>query len=96
MNIESIEMISITIIFVILISLATFIIDKMNWWGWCQKTLFIMWNIVCAIFILLGTLVSLIFIVFTAMLFLQVGKTKLELILYRGNKARRFKNKFYK
>ncbi|HCX2122093.1 hypothetical protein PQ693_13805 [Staphylococcus aureus] len=69
MNIESIEMISITIIFVILISLATFIIDKMNWWGGVKKTLFIMWNIVCAIFILLGTLVSLIFIVFTAMLF---------------------------
>lgn len=69
MNIESIEMISITIIFVLLISLATFIIDKMNWWGVVKKTLFIMWNIVSAIFILLGTLVSLIFIVFTAMLF---------------------------
>ncbi len=37
MNIESIEMISITIIFVILISLATFIIDKMNWWGGVKK-----------------------------------------------------------
>ncbi|HDJ7326734.1 TPA: hypothetical protein PRL28_002290 [Staphylococcus aureus] len=69
MNMESIEMISITIIFVLLISLATFIIDKMNWWGGVKKTLFIMWNIVSAIFILLGTLVSLIFIVFTAMLF---------------------------
>ena len=69
MNIEPIEMISITIIFVLLISLATFIIDKMNWWGGIKKTLFIMWNIVSAIFILLGTLVSLIFIVFTAMLF---------------------------
>lgn len=69
MNIKPIEMISITIIFVLLISLATFIIDKMNWWGGVKKTLFIMWNIVSAIFILLGTLVSLIFIVFTAMLF---------------------------
>ncbi|CAC7179411.1 hypothetical protein APW19_13680 [Staphylococcus aureus] len=69
MNIEPIEMISITIIFVLLISLATFILDKMNWWGGVKKTLFIMWNIVSAIFILLGTLVSLIFIVFTAMLF---------------------------
>ncbi len=69
MNIEPFEMISITIIFVLLISLATFIIDKMNWWGGVKKTLFIMWNIVSAIFILLGTLVSLIFIVFTAMLF---------------------------
>ncbi|RTX91286.1 hypothetical protein [Mammaliicoccus fleurettii] len=69
MNIEPIEMISITIIFVLLISLATFIIDKMNWWGGVKKTLFIMWNIVSAIFILLGTLVSLIFIVFTTMLF---------------------------
>lgn len=69
MNIESIQMISITIMFVLLISLAAFIIDKMNWWGGVKRTLFIMWNIISAIFILLGTLVSLMFIVFTAMLF---------------------------
>lgn len=69
MNIETIEMISIVLSFILLVGLATFIIDKLNWWGGVKKTLFIMWNIVSAIFILLGTLVSLIFIVFIAMLF---------------------------
>ncbi|HFE5520235.1 TPA: hypothetical protein ACF9J9_002800 [Staphylococcus aureus] len=39
MNIVPIEMISITIIFVLLISLATIIINKKNWWGDIKKTL---------------------------------------------------------
>lgn len=69
MNIETIGVISIVFSFVLLVCLVTFIIDKMNWWGGVKKTLFIMWNIISAIFILLGTLISLIFIVFTAMLF---------------------------
>ncbi|WP_203234739.1 hypothetical protein [Staphylococcus aureus] len=37
MNIVPIEMISITIIFVLLISLATIIINKKNWWGGIKK-----------------------------------------------------------
>ncbi|SHC97758.1 hypothetical protein [Staphylococcus aureus] len=39
MNIVPIEMISITIIFVLLISLVTIIINKNNWWGGIKKTL---------------------------------------------------------
>jgi hypothetical protein len=68
MDIQSIQMIILTLVFVIITSLIIYIIDKMNWWGGVKKQLF-MWNIISAIFILLGTLVSLIFIVFTAMLF---------------------------
>lgn len=69
MDIQTIQVISLTLVFVMILSLSIFIIDKLNWWGEVKRTVFIMWNIVSVFFILLGTLVSLIFIVFTAMLF---------------------------
>lgn len=69
MDIQALQMIILTLVFVIITSLIIYIIDKMNWWSGVQRAAFIMWNIISAIFILLGTLVSLIFIVFTAMLF---------------------------
>ncbi|HDH5902252.1 hypothetical protein VQE80_13845 [Staphylococcus shinii] len=69
MDIQALQMIILTLVFVIITSLIIYIIDKMNWWSGVQRAAFFMWNIISAIFILLGTLVSLIFIVFTAMLF---------------------------
>ncbi|MDK9850184.1 hypothetical protein [Staphylococcus equorum] len=69
MDIQAFQVISLTLIFVIIISLIIYIIDKMHWWGGVKKILFVMWNVTSAIFILLGTLVSLIFIMLTAMLF---------------------------
>lgn len=69
MGIQALQVISLTLIFVIIISLIIYIIDKMCWWGGVKKTLFVMWNVTSAIFILLGTLASLIFIMLTAMLF---------------------------
>lgn len=69
MDIQTLQMTSLTLIFVIIWSLIIYIIAKMNWWGRVKKTLFLMWNITSAIFILLGTLISLLFIIFTAMLF---------------------------
>ncbi|WP_398574411.1 hypothetical protein [Staphylococcus equorum] len=69
MDFLSLEIVLGTLIFLILIGLSLQLIDKMDWWGGVKKTIFIIWNIVSAIFILLGTLVSLIFIMFTAMLF---------------------------
>ncbi|MBC2921975.1 hypothetical protein [Staphylococcus saprophyticus] len=69
MDFLSLEIVLGTLIFLILIGLSLQLIDKMNWWGGVKKTIFVIWNIASAIFILLGTLVSLIFIMFTAMLF---------------------------
>ncbi|WP_394868043.1 hypothetical protein [Staphylococcus saprophyticus] len=69
MYIQSIQPLVITLLIIFVILVVIFIIDKLEWWGGVKKGLFIMWNIVCAFFILLGTLVSLIFIAFTAMLF---------------------------
>ncbi|MDH5140525.1 hypothetical protein QI037_10410 [Staphylococcus saprophyticus] len=69
MDIQSIQSLLIALLSIFAILVITFTIDKLEWWGGVKKGLFIMWNIICAIFILLGTLVSLIFIVFTAMLF---------------------------
>ncbi|OIJ29077.1 hypothetical protein [Staphylococcus sp. LCT-H4] len=69
MDIQTIQFISFTLSFLIIISFIIYIIDKMDWWGGVKKTLFVMWNVTSAIFILLGTLVSLIFIMLTAMLF---------------------------
>lgn len=69
MNSDTIVTVSIAISFVLFITLAIFIINKMSWWEGVKRLLLNMWNIVSAIFILLGTIVALIFIVFTAMLF---------------------------
>ena len=69
MDIQAFQVPLLILVFVIIMSLIIYIIDKMDWWDSFKKAAFIMWNIISAIFILLGTLVSLIFIVFTAMLF---------------------------
>ncbi|MGO2834671.1 hypothetical protein ACU40P_11410 [Staphylococcus arlettae] len=69
MDIQAFQVPLLILVFVIIISLIIYIIDKMDWWNGFKKAAFIMWNIISAIFILLGTLISLIFIVFTAMLF---------------------------
>lgn len=69
MDIQSMEIVLSTLLFVLISGLLFYIIDKNQWWGSVKKCLFVMWNVISAIFILIGTLVSLIFIVFTAMLF---------------------------
>ncbi|PTG19501.1 hypothetical protein BU632_10810 [Staphylococcus chromogenes] len=69
MNLDTIVTVSIAISFVLFITLAIFIINKMRWCEGVKRLLLIMWNIVSTIFILLGTIVALIFIVFTVMLF---------------------------
>lgn len=69
MDFLSLEIVLGTLMFLILIGLSLQLIDKMNWWGGVKKTIFVMWNVTSAIFILLGTLASLIFIMLTAMLF---------------------------
>lgn len=69
MNSDTIVTVSIAISSVLFITLAIFIINKTSWWEGVKRLLLNMWNIVSAIFILLGTIVALIFIVFTAMLF---------------------------
>ncbi|MCO4356125.1 hypothetical protein MTR12_11250 [Staphylococcus agnetis] len=69
MDIQTVNVFFSSLVFVGILSLLIFTINKLKWWGGVKKILFIVWNIISAIFILLGTVVALIFIVFTAMLF---------------------------
>lgn len=69
MDMQTIQIISVTLAFVVVVSLLIYIIDKMNWWGGVGKTFGVLWNIFAAICILIGTAISLIFVVLTAMLF---------------------------
>ncbi|MDU9375248.1 hypothetical protein [Staphylococcus aureus] len=67
MDIQTVNISFSSLVFVGILCLLIFAINKLKWWG--GKLFFIVWNIISAIFILLGTIVALIFIVFTAMLF---------------------------
>lgn len=69
MDMQTIQVIAITLTFVVIVSLAIFVIDKMNWWGGVGKTCLVMWNIISAIFILIGTMISIIFLVIAGILF---------------------------
>ncbi|HGZ8535784.1 TPA: hypothetical protein ACOF8E_002285 [Staphylococcus aureus] len=68
MDIQTVNISFSSLVFVGILFLLIFAINKLKWWGG-KKLFFIVWNIISAIFILLGTIVALIFIVFTAMLF---------------------------
>lgn len=67
MDIQTVNISFSSLVFVGILCLLIFAINKLKWGG--KKLFFIVWNIISAIFILLGTIVALIFIVFTAMLF---------------------------
>ncbi|EUP78143.1 TPA: hypothetical protein SGQ28_002651 [Staphylococcus aureus] len=69
MDIQTVNISFSSLVFVGILCLLIFAINKLKWWGGVKKLFFIVWNIISAIFILLGTIVALIFIVFTAMLF---------------------------
>ncbi|CAG7915087.1 hypothetical protein [Mammaliicoccus sciuri] len=69
MDIQTVNVFFSSLVFVGILCLLIFTINKLKWWGGVKRAGSIIINIISAIFILLGTLVSLIFIIFTAMLF---------------------------
>ncbi|EMB9404430.1 hypothetical protein ACUYUN_002580 [Staphylococcus pseudintermedius] len=69
MDMQTLQIISITLAFIVVLSLLIYIVEKKNWWNEVSKTFGVLWNIFAAICILIGTAISLIFVVLTAMLF---------------------------
>ncbi|EGQ3597235.1 hypothetical protein K7N23_002337 [Staphylococcus pseudintermedius] len=69
MDMQTLQIISITLAFIVVLSLLIYIVEKKNWWNEVSKAFGVLWNIFAAICILIGTAISLIFVVLTAMLF---------------------------
>ncbi|HAR5836097.1 TPA: hypothetical protein I1527_002390 [Staphylococcus pseudintermedius] len=69
MDMQTLQIISVTLAFVVVLSLLIYIVEKKNWWNEVGKTFGVLWNVFAAICILIGTAITLIFVVLTAFLF---------------------------